>query len=381
MRSAKRLQSNYTESTTIVHLSTATGWRGGEQQLAYLIEELEERSIPQILMCPQDSKLEEFCIQRSIPYYSYNKGKLFQLGFAKEIDRIVKSTPRSILHSHDSHSHTAAYIAFRLFGVRSPLVVSRRVDFQIGKNLMSKWKYNATNISSIICVSEAIKEIIRPDIQKQELITTVHSGIDLNKFRGIADLDLHREFDISKSKKIVGNTSAISDHKDYYTFIDTAAKILKQDKDVHFLIVGDGPMREEIEIYSVKCGLQNDITFSGFRTDVTSILPGFDVFLFPSKTEGLGTSVLDAFAAGVPVVATTAGGIPEMVIPEVTGLACPVADSDCLSSSVIRILNDKSLAEQVIKAAKKKLTEFDKSNTAVKTLDVYKRTEENYFGD
>jgi glycosyltransferase involved in cell wall biosynthesis len=86
----------------------------------------------------------------------------------------------------------------------------------------------------------------------------------------------------------------------------------------------------------------------------------------------LGTSVLDAFAAGVPVVATAAGGIPEMVVHRKTGMLCPVRDARCLAASVLELLKDPALRNTIIEGAKSKLSDFSTKATAQKTLDVYK---------
>lgn len=172
---------------------------------------------------------------------------------------------------------------------------------------------------------------------------------------------------------LIGNTSALETHKDYYTFIDTIKNIAAKDINVIGFIIGQGSMLPELKKYASDAGVASRIIFTGFRTDVADCLSGLDVFLMTSLTEGLGTSVLDAFAAGVPVVATRAGGIPEMVIHGVTGMLAPLQDSQTLADYILRLIHDHELKKTIVLRARDKVQEFTKENTAKKTLEVYRQ--------
>ena len=171
---------------------------------------------------------------------------------------------------------------------------------------------------------------------------------------------------------IVGNTSAISDQKDYFTFVKVAEKLIKEERKVHFFIVGDGPHRTVIEDYVKEKGLEEKITFTGFVDNIIEELPSLDIFLFTSKTEGLGTSVLDAMAARVPIVASSAGGVSEMVNHEENGLLYPVGDVEGITDGVNRFLENLDFAESMAKEAQKTVKDFSKEKTAKRTVEVYK---------
>jgi glycosyltransferase involved in cell wall biosynthesis len=114
------------------------------------------------------------------------------------------------------------------------------------------------------------------------------------------------------------------------------------------------------------------VHFLGFREDARNLIAGLDCFLFTSKTEGLGTTVLDAMSAGVPVVATRAGGIPEMVIHRQTGLLCEIGDVQSLSGSVLEMLQNHELRNQCVQQARDLLHSFSVDEMARKTLGLYK---------
>ena len=199
---------------------------------------------------------------------------------------------------------------------------------------------------------------------------TVYSGIDLSKFSP-RNGNLRKELDISEDVKLIGNTSALADHKDYYTFLDACKRMLEVNNQLQFIVMGDGPMRDEIHAYAKKLNLGNKVIFTGYRKDIPDVLADLDVFLITSKTEGLGTSILDAFACRVPVVATAAGGIPELVEHKDTGLLCEVRDSEGIAKAVMQVVNEKGLAEKLCEGAFLKVQKFSKVETAKLTLSHY----------
>lgn len=356
----------------VIHISTAASWRGGEQQLWYLAGELQEQGFLQMIWCPAGSPLAARTAAAGIPVTTFTRRTAFSLSAACRLLRLVKQNPGVILHAHDSHAHTMAVIASSLTRTPAPVIVSRRVDFAPGKGWLSNWKYRHQAVKKIICVSEKIKEIMAESLGDPSRLVTIHSGIDPGRFAGEGDRGfLRREFSLPEEVVLAGNTSAVADHKDYFTFVDTAEILLSHDSRFRFFIIGDGPLYDTIAHYIASKNLSDRIIMTGFRADIPRLLPGLDIFLMTSKTEGLGTTVLDAFACRVPVVATDAGGIPEMVENGVTGLLAPVGTPGSLAEQVLRILREPGLRDRLIANAAERLNAFSKHQTALKTLEVY----------
>lgn len=356
----------------ILHLSSEQTWRGGEQQIAYLLEETEKRGIQPIVACKQGSAFEIYVRSKGWQYFALPFKNSMDLRTAWNIKRICKEHKIDIIHLHSSKAHSIAVWSVVL-GNSSKLVLSRRVDFPLKDNLFSRWKYNHTSIQKIICVSDKIKHIVEEGVQDKDKCITIHSGIALGKFALQGKLNyFHSHYKIPPASPIIGNTSALADHKDYFTFINTAEILINQNNDLRFLIIGDGPLRSEIVSYVASKRLENHIVFTGFITNLAQTLHEIDIFLMTSKTEGLGTSILDAFASKVPVVATNAGGIPELVKHEETGLIAPVKDHEKLAENVNRILNEPELKERLIINAYDFVQGFSKEKTAERTLAVYR---------
>ena len=355
----------------ILHLSTPTGWRGGEQQVAHLINGLSGEVEQQLLTTPFGSELQKR-MEHAVTCIGYQRKGSINFSLARLIKHTCEEHKIDIIHAHDSHAHTAAFLAAVLFGNKTDIVLSRRVDFKISGNLFSNWKYNHPKIKSIIAVSEAIKNILLPVIREKEKIKVVYDGIDLSRYDvTVNKQELKAQCNLPSDKRLIGNLSALADHKDYPTFIRTANELLKRHSNIHFVVAGDGPLREEI-INSVKAmELEQHITFLGFRKDVPPILKSLDVFLMTSKTEGLGSVLLEAFACGIPVVSTNAGGIPEIVKHNQTGLVAPVGDENALANQVDQLLSNVELRNSLVNNATGFVKHFSIKATALQTKAVY----------
>jgi glycosyltransferase involved in cell wall biosynthesis len=246
------------------------------------------------------------------------------------------------------------------------------VDFVPKNTWMTRLKYNHSSIKKIICVSHKITTIIKAYVREPDKTMTIHSGIDLGKFNTpVRENILRKEFNIRPGSFIIGNTSALEHHKDYFTFLDTVSLLVRRKIPLKAFIIGAGSLENKLKDYTVEKQLTGAVHFTGFRKDISSVLTSLDLFLITSNEEGLGTSVLDAFAAGIPVVGTAAGGIPEMVINNQTGMLAAVGDNNSLANAVEQVLCNPALKERLISNAKEKVKEFSKEITARKTLHVY----------
>ncbi|VAW27690.1 hypothetical protein MNBD_BACTEROID06-1171, partial [hydrothermal vent metagenome] len=323
----------------VIHISSMKTWRGGEQQVANLVLGQIKRGLLVYMFIKKGSSLMSFCIANEIPFsiIKFNNG--FNIYSAFKIKKLSKRLQAKVIHMHCSPSHTLSIFS-KLLGNPAKLVLSRRVIFPVRSNVLSYKKFNYSGISKIICVSESTKKVMAQTVEAVEKLNIIYDGIDINKFRQVYAPHLKRSLGI-EGKKVIGNISAVVAEKDYFTFVDTAEIVLNKIPDVHFLIIGSGAEYEPIKKYISIKKLGANITMLGFRKDIPELLSIIDVFLMTSTMEGLGSTILDAFASKVPVVATNVGGIPEIVLHESTGLLSSPKDFESLSDNVIRLLNDK----------------------------------------
>lgn len=349
-------------------------WRGGEQQLAYLAEELEKIDhCHNAIFCAENGALAHWAKQHNIPAYEAKEMFAVNPVFASKLSKAYKKGGFDLVHVHDSHAHTFAVLANVFFRMGAPLIVSRRVDFPVSKSVLSRFKYNHHSVKKIVCVSDAIQRITGASIKDKSVLTTVHSGIDASKFKNSKkNGKLHLELGLEPTLSLVGNVAALAPHKDYFTFIETCKELMNQGLKAKFIIVGSGPEEDSVKKWVEESGIAEHILMLGFRDDLIDILPELDVFLITSQTEGLGTSILDAFACKVPVVATDAGGIPEIVLHRKTGWLGKVKQPKALAEGVIALLRNDALRKSTVSGATQKLQDFTKQATAQKTYKVYR---------
>ena len=358
----------------ILHISTATSWRGGEQQAAYLAEELKAAGIRQTIFCVAGGEFAKRMRTTGLTVITAQKSFSTNPAFASKLARTARKVGATVMHCHDSHALSFGYMATTLFRNKIPLVASRRINIPIGKGFFSLKKYRHPIVGRILCVSNAIRDMVRPSLDHPEVAQTVYSGIDLKRYRpDSAPGKLRKQLEISPDVPLVGTVAALAELKDYPTWLQTVHQLVNDGCKAHFVMVGDGPMKAEITALRDELQLQEHVSMIGFRNDVPDLLPELDVLLFTSKSEGLGTTLSDTLASGTPIVTTRAGGIPE-VIPEGehVGLLADVGDANTLASHVQRLLNDASLREQLRNNGLERAKQFSKEEMARQTLAVYR---------
>lgn len=356
----------------VLHISTARSWRGGEQQIAYLCMELREMGVASSIVCIANGPLHNWAIKNGFPALPLKKRSSLDLRFSAKIKAYHQVHQFAVWHAHDAHAHGFAVYAQHFFRAKAKLIVSRRVDFPVASSWLSAFKYNHPSVFRYLAVSDAIAAILRQSLRKKDHIFTVHSANNAQRFLKIPKGQFREEFKHLADRYWIGNVAALTGHKDLFTFLNTAKLVLEEQKDVHFFLAGSGELEKELKLYAEQLGISQRVEFLGFREDIPALLSDLDCFLFSSEMEGLGTSVLDAFASETPVVATSAGGITEMVKHEETGLVYPVKDAPGLKEGILRLRADEALKQKLVSNGLQSLRNFSPQNMAEKTFKHYR---------
>ncbi|MCO5166777.1 MAG: glycosyltransferase [Planctomycetes bacterium] len=363
----------------VLHLNTEPTWRGGEQQVLYLLEGLRARGVPSLLVAQPGGPMLERARARGLPARALRMRGEADLLAALHLHHLLRAGRFEVVHAHTSHAHTLGAIAAALFGRRRPkVVVSRRVDFSIYRRSffgLNGLKYRH-GVDLYVTVSEAIRQVLLGDGVPAERVECVHSGIDVAKIDAAPDRRdaLRAELGVPPDHALIANVAHMADHKGQRYLVEAMPAILAARPRTVCAIVGDGELKGELEALAARLGVTGQLRFPGFREDVPSLLKALDVFVMPSHMEGLGTSVLDAMAAGAPVVGTRAGGMPESIEDGVTGLLCPVRDAAALAAAVLRLLDDPALGGRLAAAARARVVERFSTDAMVEgTIRAYQR--------
>ncbi len=356
-----------------LHVDTARTWRGGQNQVLVTVLGLRALGHRTMLAAHPRGELRQRAAE-GLDLVPLAPRTEMDLGAAWRLSRVLKQMKPDIVHAHDPHGVAMAAMALSMSTqpVKPPLVASRRVDFRMRGNTLSRWKYR--QVDCFICASDAIRNMVLADGVAPERAVTVHEGVDLERIHAAPPAKLHEEFWLPHDAPVVGNVAALVPHKGQRHLIDAAALVVRQVPDARFVIAGEGELRPALERTIKDHALEKHVVLAGFRPDVLSLHKAFDMFVMSSVTEGLGTSVLDAMACGKPVVATTAGGIPEVVVDEETGVLVPPRDHHALAHAIVRLLNDADLRRRMGHAGLVRVRrKFSAERMVQQTLKVYTR--------
>jgi len=333
-----------------LHIDTARTWRGGQNQVLLTVNGL--RSIGQrtALVAHPSGELRRRAAE-GLDLIPLAPRTEVDLSAAWRLSRLVNGLAPDIIHAHDPHGVAMAALALSIgrgtrSGGRQPaLVVSRRVDFHLKGNSLSRWKHR--QVDCFIAASDAIRQMLVADGVPAERTVTVHEGIDVEHVLAAPPVNVHETFFLPHGAPVVGNVAALVPHKGQRYLIEAAHLVVRQVPDARFVILGEGELRELLEKQVHEHHLEKHVLLPGFRTDVLGCIRSVDLFVMSSVTEGLGTSLLDAMAASRPIVATSAGGIPEIVENGVNGLLVPPRDAPSLAAAIVRALKDPALRQQL----------------------------------
>ena len=325
---------------TSVHVDTARTWRGGQNQVLLLVTGLAEAGEPALLVAHDDGELKRRA-QEGLRFIGFTPRSEFDVHAAWQLAKVFKDVQPEVVHAHDPMAVSLTAMALQMKNglARKPLVVAaRRVDFHLKRHSFSKWKYRHVNM--FIAASRTIADILEADGITRDRIAIVHDGVNVGVIDKLDPVDAHATFWLPHGAPIVGNVAALAPHKGQRHLVAAAARVIRELPDVRFLIVGEGELREALEKQIKTLALERHVFLTGFRADALSLMKTFDLFAMSSVTEGLGSVVLEAMACRRAVVATRAGGLPEVVGDGETGLLVPAQDDEAMARAILSLLRD-----------------------------------------
>lgn len=320
----------------VLELNFERSWRGGERQTLYDILGFKASGIQVAVLCRKGCPLEAAALEAGVEVYAFSN-TLQVLWF------LMTKGRRFDIH-HAQTSHILTYTVFTKWFHGAKVVFSRRVSFK-PKGLLTKLKYNLTD--KIVAISGQVSRTLKDfGVQDVAVIPDKVVGKDLNTERAKQLLD---EFGIS-GKRIIGTVAMLTDDKDPLTLVAAIKNLYEQRQDFAVLHFGTGKLEDVVREKIVACGLQDVYKLAGFKEDIEDYFSIFDVFVLSSLHEGLGSSILDAFIYKVPVVATDAGGIPEL-LNNGRGVLCKKGSAQSLTEGLQKVLADDSAAREMSDAA------------------------------
>lgn len=331
---------------SLFQIDAGREWRGGQRQSFFLARELKKAGYPFTFVVQPDSPLHRKAAEEGLPVLPLRMKSEMDLIAVFRLSRAMRDRGCLLAHFHDARA--AAIGGWAANRAKVPIrVISRRVDFPLKRNPFSRSKYTK-NVDVIIAISEGVKDVLIKGGISPLVIEVIPSGIDFSPFEAVKSRDfLRREFRFEREDFLVGIVAALEDHKGHTYLIEAARTIKLRAPKVKIIVVGKGSLEMELDQQARELRVEDLVFFLGFREDIPRILASLDLFVLSSHLEGLGTSIMDAMASKLPVVATEVGGIPEVVAHNETGLLVPPRNPGALAEAILRLYHDKSLAARL----------------------------------
>jgi len=368
----------------VLHVITDTNIGGAGRYLLYLLPQPAFRDVDIAVACPDGElsvRLEAAGIRR---LNISGRDISFSPRLTRELAALVKAEKPDIVHTHGSLSGRIAArmrkipVVYTKHGqVRTPdrrgIASSQAGPFTRLVNRV------ATRVLAdrVIAVSDRVRKELEDSGIQPSMITVIPNGIDLSPYRQkakrtskakAADADAQ-----GKRSFLIGTVARLSPEKGIDTLLDAAKIVVTSYPSARFVIAGTGPLERELAQKVRDLRLENCVRMAGFVDNVPGLFSGLDLYVLPSDTEGIPLALLEAMAAGLPVVATRVGGVPEVVVDGVTGFLVPPRQPKALAQAIVRLLVDPDLAKSMGASGRERAESmFDARVTAERTVQVYR---------
>jgi glycosyltransferase involved in cell wall biosynthesis len=321
--------------------------------------------------------------EEGVPVIDLGARNLRDVRAFRRLLALIREQHIALIHAHLTYSAIWSAIASRLTGV--PAIASLHVSPEATRALEDSVRHRiSTDLRdrvlrailnrwsrAVVMVSGALRDDYLARGLEPRKVRVVHNGIELDRFRrprAEARALLEREFAIPPGAPIIATVAVLRPKKGIEVLLAAARDVRR----AYFVIIGDGPKREEWTALATTLGVEDRIRWAGFRTDVDALLAGCDLFVHPSLDDAFPTVLLEAMAAGLPIVASRVGGIPEIVTPGVTGELVPPGDPKALASAIDAVLGNEDTMRLMREAAQVNASRFSTSAWIDRLTAVYR---------
>ncbi len=296
----------------------------------------------------------------------------YDLKAAKELSQLCRDYEIDVVHTHFLRENGVATLS-KLFGNQAKIINTRHMPW-VNRGLTRLVNRQIVRGNDyVIAVSESVREILIRELGDLKKIKRIYTGIDLKNFKN-RNYDFRKRYGIDQGEVVITSTARLSPEKGQEFILDAIPIVLSQiDKPVRFVFVGNGPDREKLEAKVREMGLEERVLFLGYQQDIASILLASDIFLLCSQSEAFGIAILEAMACQLPVIATSTGGITEIIGKDLSaGRLVDYGREDQLSNELIQLIEDKAMRRELGTCGQALVeSKFNLNQTIQETLKLY----------
>ena len=336
----------------ILHVETGRHLYGGPQQVLYLMAALRDRGHEGTLVCPPASGIDTAARGLGLPVRNLFCAGDLDLPFAYRLTQYISQSQPDIVHCHSRRgADVLGGLAASFADV--PAVVSRRVD-NTEMRVMAALRYRP--FKKVIAISNAIAAVLRENGVDEDKIEVIRSAVDADRFARRPDCtELRREFGIGSDVLVLAAVGQLIARKGHRFLLEAVARLRDDGVSFHLLVFGEGDLDEALRSQVAASGLDEFVTFAGFREDLDEFIGCIDLLVHPALAEGLGVATLKAQAAGVAVVGFAAGGLIEAIEHGKSGLLVAAENVDELYAAIATLAGDDQMRRAMGAAGKERM--------------------------
>jgi len=339
----------------VLHIIDSAGMYGAERVILTLLDKLRNSEYPGILGCirEREDEIPQIVSEAAllgIPVVNFTMRRGFNPLGLRQISGFIRDNNIMIAHTHGYKPniflglsiHSNVKTISTVHGWAKTVAGIKERTYEYLDALVLK-RYDV-----IIAVSKAVMcDLIKKGV-KESKIRIIYNGLNIKTDRLIYDnLEVRKLYGLDESDLVICSVGRLSEVKGYDYLIKAMPSIIKEIKNCHIIIAGEGPARGRLELLINQHNLCDRVKLLGYVENVDKLLAATDLFVMPSLSEGLPISLLEAMAAGKPVIASAAGGIPEVIDHNSSGILVPAADSHALGKSIIELLRSRDKMRQI----------------------------------
>ncbi|MBB5342498.1 glycosyltransferase family 4 protein [Tunturibacter empetritectus] len=362
----------------ILHIISSSGLYGAEAVILNMSRTLNESAHSSTLGVFSNSanpnlQLHEVATAQGIDSHLISCTGQIDRTVPASIRELAARTNADVIHAHGYKADLYSYFALRQSAV--PLVSTCHTwydnDLAVSFYGMAD-RFVLRSYAAVVAVSEEVRQRLLKAGVRKEKIHLVRNGIDLRPFENA--LPSLREISSHDRSPIVGLVGRLATEKGVDIFLRAAARVLVQLPSTKFVVVGDGPDREQLELHIDELQIRKNLSMLGRRDDMPSVYASLDIMVSASRREGLPIAILEGMASSLPIVATAVGAVPTIVLNGSTGVLVPAEDVEALASEIAKLLINPAQRQQLGAAAKKLIEEeFSAQRMTADYLHVYEQ--------
>ena len=369
----------------VLHLRTSTGFWGPERQISQLIEPMRRHGFEIEVLVLYRHRPEQLQTHPLITAVRQRGARCEQInarwrdlpGNVINVVQRLRRNDFALVHTHEYRSNLIGGVAAKLVGVPAVASVRGYTDRTLPLRLYKYLDLLALRgFDRILPVADHIRrQLLMTGLSGQRVIT-LYDAIDPRSFRVDQSTDpacIRQKLGLNDRSKAISAVGRLSVEKGHRYLLESANRVLEHFPETRFWIIGDGPERKWLESLVTNLGLDDIVSFLGYRSEVASIMTASDVVVLTSLTEGCPNVLLEAMSLGKPVVATAVGGVPEIVRHEETGLLVPPKNPEAIAQALLRLLHNPAWAAHLgAQGRERALRHFHVDQLAQRLAQVYR---------